>query len=78
MTTLTLTLDACCPGLGHWTAVIARDGQALAAVPLDWAELQAPLADDEHVALLRLALRAKCAGLDLAELEPILSGGLVL
>lgn len=75
---IAITLDACCPGLGHWTASIARDGQALAAAPLDWAELQAPLTDDEHVALLRLALRAKCAGMDLADLEPILSGGLTL
>lgn len=78
MTTLTLTLDACCPGLGHWTAAIARDGQAVAAVPIDWAELQAPLDEDDLERLTRLVLRARCAGQPIQALGDLMQNGVTL
>jgi len=79
MTALSITIDGICDGLGHWTVAL-RDAQgvALQSVAVDWSDLQAPLDDAEQVALVRLLLRAKCAGKTLQALDALLLGGIAL
>lgn len=78
MTTLAITVETLCEGLGHWSVAVARDGVPAAAIRTEWSEIQQPLDDDDLSRLAILVLRAKYAGTPINALGDLLLNGVVV
>lgn len=78
MTTLSITVETLCEGLGHWSVAVARDGVSVAAIHTEWPEIQQPLDDADLERLAILVLRAKYAGTPIDDLGDLLLNGVTV
>lgn len=76
MTTLSITVETICSGLGHWCVRASLGGVVVGEFPVDFEALQAG-ADPREVESAALGLlKAACAGKTIQDVEPILIAGI--
>jgi hypothetical protein len=76
MTTLTITVEAICSGLGHWRVGVSLGGALVGEFPVDFDALQAGSDQRELEAAALTLLKAACAGKTIQDVEPILLAGI--